>query len=210
MSNLLNILSKIYCILLHPILIPSYGVAGFCCAIKNILPELPRQYILLCIIGTIVLTLIIPAILLLFMWRKGYIDSLHISKANQRTAPYIYTLICYSFWAYFLHFTMHLPILVLGIALGVIGVLLIVAIINLKWKISAHLAGLGGLLGGVCSFAIYYATLPMGLIIAILILALLLMYARIYLNAHTPSQVVCGFLLGLIGTFTPTLILTYA
>ena len=46
--------------------------------------------------------------------------------------------------------------------------------------------------------------------IAILILALLLMYARIYLNAHTPSQVVCGFLLGLIGTFTPTLILTYA
>jgi membrane-associated phospholipid phosphatase len=34
-----------------------------------------------------------------------------------------------------------------------------------------------------------------------------LMYARLYLNAHTPMQVVCGFLLGLTTTFLPILII---
>jgi beta-lactamase regulating signal transducer with metallopeptidase domain len=44
----------------------------------------------------------------------------------------------------------------------------------------------------------------------ILIVSLLLMYARLYLNAHTPLQVVCGYILGIVCTFTPNLIIYYA
>jgi membrane-associated phospholipid phosphatase len=80
----------------------------------------------------------------------------------------------------------------------------------LKWKISAHLTGIGGLLGGVCSFALYYSTLPLGLVITILTASLILMYARLYLHAHTPLQVVCGLLLGILSTFIPNLIIHYA
>ena len=48
------------------------------------------------------------------------------------------------------------------------------------------------------------------LIIGILLVSLLLMYARLYLNAHTPMQVVCGYILGLICTFIPNLIIYHA
>ena len=189
---------------------PLYGVILFCVAARKLLPILPASYMGMCIAGTAVLTLIIPIILLVFLWRKGYIDSLHIDNAKQRTTPYIYTLICYGFWAYFVRVTVKMPTFMLLVAIGAMVALLAVTIINHWWKISAHLTGIGGLLGGICSFALNYSILPLILIITVLLLSLLLMYARIYLQAHTPMQVVCGFLLGLLCTCIPTLIMTYA
>lgn len=189
---------------------PLYGVILFCVAARKLLPILPASYMGMCIAGTAVLTLIIPIILLVFLWRKGYIDSLHIDNAKQRTTPYIYTLICYGFWAYFVRVTVKMPTFMLLVAIGAMVALLAVTIINHWWKISAHLTGIGGLLGGIFSFALNYSTLPLMLIIIVLLLSLLLMYARIYLQAHTPMQVVCGFLLGLLCTCIPTLIMTYA
>ena len=206
----MKLLSNILSLLLYPMLMPLYGMLLFTTATKRLLPHLPSAYIGVCIGGTAFLTLIIPILLLLFMWKRGYIDPLHINDAKQRTTPYIYTLICYGFWAYFLRVTLQLPPFLLLVAIGAMGALLAITIINQWWKISAHLTGIGGLLGGICSFALYHSTLPLVLIIAILFIALLLMYARLYLNAHTPLQVVCGFLLGILSTFIPTLIMTYA
>ena len=48
-----------------------------------------------------------------------------------------------------------------------------------------------------------------GLPVVLMVLALLLMYARIYLNAHTPLQVIAGFLLGLVLTLVPNCLLSY-
>ena len=210
MHKTLSILSQFWSILLYPMWMPLYGVILFCVAARKLLPILPASYMGMCIAGTAVLTLIIPIILLLFLWRKGYIDSLHIDNAKQRTTPYIYTLICYGFWAYFVRVTVKMPTFMLLVAIGAMVALLAVTIINHWWKISAHLTGIGGLLGGIFSFALNYSTLPLMLIIIVLLLSLLLMYARIYLQAHTPMQVVCGFLLGLLCTCIPTLIMTYA
>ena len=210
MHKTLSILSQFWSILLYPMWMPLYGVILFCVAARKLLPILPASYMGMCIAGTAVLTLIIPIILLVFLWRKGYIDSLHIDNAKQRTTPYIYTLICYGFWAYFVRVTVKMPTFMLLVAIGAMVALLAVTIINHWWKISAHLTGIGGLLGGICSFALNYSILPLMLIITVLLLSLLLMYARIYLQAHTPMQVVCGFLLGLLCTCIPTLIMTYA
>ena len=103
-----------------------------------------------------------------------------------------------------------MPFVWLIVAIGASLALLAVTIINHWWKISAHLTALGGLLGGICSISLYYNVLPSSLIIGILIVSLLLMYARLYLNAHTPLQVVCGYILGIVCTFTPNLIIYYA
>lgn len=210
MHKTLSILSQFWSILLYPMWMPLYGVILFCVAARKLLPILPASYMGMCIAGTAILTLIIPIILLVFLWRKGYIDSLHIDNAKQRTTPYIYTLICYGFWAYFVRVTVKMPTFMLLVAIGAMVALLAVTIINHWWKISAHLTGIGGLLGGICSFALNYSPLPLMLIIIVLLLSLLLMYARLYLQAHTPMQVVCGFLLGLLCTCIPTLIMTYA
>lgn len=210
MERWLRILSEAYSIVLYPMLMPAYGIISFCAGVVQITPTLPKAYIWLCIGGTVVLTLVIPLLLLVYMKYKGRIASLHLDDRNERTTPYIYTVVCYGFWAYFLRGTMGLPDLMLWIALGAMVALGIVTVVNRWWKISAHLTGMGGLLGGVCSYALYYSMLPSSLLVFLLLAALLLMYARIYLEAHTPLQVVCGMLVGLVSTFVPSMIMIYA
>ena len=191
-------------------LMPVYGIVLFCAGVVRITPTLPKAYIWLCIGGTIVLTVVIPVLLLLYLKHKGRISSLYLDSQDERTIPYVYTVVCYGFWAYFLRGTMGLPDLMLWVSLGAMVALGIVTVVNRWWKISAHLTGMGGLLGGVCSYALYYSILPSSLLVFLLLAALLLMYARIYLEAHTPLQVVCGMLVGLVSTFVPTMIMIYA
>ena len=210
MHRLLHILSQACSILLHPLLMPTYGMALYFEALQRMRPELPAAYCTIGIVGTILLTLLIPAGCIIFLWKTKRIDSLSIDDPKQRTSPYIYTIMAYGFWAYFVHQVLHLPILILLIAIGAMLALVAVTVINHWWKISAHLTGIGGLLGGICSFALYYGYTPIILIIITLMWSLILMYARLYLQAHTALQVVCGLLLGLLCTFIPNLILYHA
>ena len=210
MHRLLHILAQACSILLHPLLMPTYGMALFLGAHRQISSEISTAYSIITMLGTMLFTLLIPAVCIIFLWKTKRIDSLHIDNPKQRTYPYVYTIMAYGFWAYFVHQVLYLPTLILLIAIGAMIALLAVTVINHWWKISAHLTGVGGLLGGICSFALIYGYLPITLIIITLILALILMYARLYLQAHTPLQVVCGLLLGLLCTFIPNLILCYA
>lgn len=210
MHKCLNILSQTASIVLYPMLMPMYGMLLYALSTRGQMSIYSTAYMGMYLSGTAILTLFIPIALLLILWRKGYVSSLHIDDAKQRTTPYIYTLICYGFWAYFLRVVMKLPMFLFLVAIGAIIALLAVTIINHWWKISAHLTGLGGLIGGICSYALYASVMPMGLICGLLVVALLLMYARLYLNAHTPLQVVCGLMLGISCTFIPSWIITHA
>ena len=210
MQQIFNILSKALSILLYPLFMPTYGMGLYMCAMHHRTPHLPNAYIWVATIGTLVITALIPIVLLLVLWKRGNISSLHIDDAKERTTPYIYSLICYGFWCYFVGVTLQMPLVWLVVAIGSTCALLAVTIINRWWKISAHLTGMGGLLGGICSLSLCYSILPISLIIITLTISLLLMYARLYMNAHTPAQVVAGYLLGILFTFIPNLILYYA
>jgi membrane-associated phospholipid phosphatase len=210
MHRLLHILAQACSVLLHPLFMPTYGMVLFCSGIGHLNTKLPLAYTILAVSGTLFFTFFVPAAGIWYLWKTKRIDSLHIEDSHQRTAPYISTIISYALWIYFLHYLLQLPSFMSIVAIGAIIALVVVTITNLKWKISAHLTGIGGLLGGVCSFVLYYSTLPLGLVITILAASLILMYARLYLHAHTPLQVVCGLLLGILSTFIPNLIIYYA
>lgn len=210
MHTILNILSKTLSIVCYPLFIPSYGMALYMWAMLHRTPTLPNIYVWLNIIGTFVLTALIPIVLIIILWRQGRVSSLHITNPKERTIPYLYSTACFGFWCYFVSNTTHLPKVWLFIALGATVALLTVTIINRWWKISAHLTSIGGLLGGLISMGLYYNIVPTSLVIALLVLSLLLMYARLYLDAHTPMQVVCGYLLGILCTFIPNWIVYHA
>lgn len=210
MQKILDCISKALSIALYPLLLPTYGIGLYMAMMHGRLHALPTLYIWVSIVGTLVLTALIPIGLMLMLWKRGSISSLHIENAAERTTPYIYTLICFGFWCYFVIDVIQLPSIWNGIAIGATVALAIATIINRRWKISAHLTGMGGLLGGICSIALFYSTMPTMLVIIVLLLSLALMYARLYLNAHTPMQVVCGYLLGILCTFIPNLIIYHA
>ncbi len=189
--------------LLHPLFMPTYGIVLFCMAFSRQIP-LPAAYWLVSCIGTFFITALIPLSLMIFRRLRGEISDISISNASERTPIYVYTIICYAFWSYFLYKVIHAPFVSL-IGVGATIALAVVLFINTRWKISAHLTGLGGLLGGILAY-VYNYTMPLPIVTISIILgiALALMFARLYLNAHTSLQVVTGFLLGIIMTFTPT------
>lgn len=211
MKQLLTTLAKGLSILLYPLFIPTYGMAFFCAAFSVLYLPLPGVYWWVSIVGTLVLTCIIPLTTILLLIKRGAVSDIYINQASERTTPYIYTIAGFAFWSYFMFSALKVPTYLLLTAIGATVALVVVALVNRRWKISAHLSGLGGLIGGIMSFCLCCGVMPpIWLIICMFAAALLLMYARLYLDAHTPLQVVCGFLFGLLMTFVPNLIYCYA
>lgn len=207
MNKLLHILSMGMSIICYPLLMPMYGMLFYFLALKDITTYLPIYWII-AFAGTFFFTILIPLSLILLMLHRKQISSIYIENSNERTMPYIYTLCCYAFWCYFLSGVLHVAKVFFWSAIGASVALLVVTVINSRWKISAHLCGLGGLIGGMVAYMMTAGYLPSTLFVClILLVALLLMYARLYLKAHTDIQVVAGFLLGLILTFLPSLFL---
>lgn len=218
MKKVLNIVARILGGIFYPLWIPTYGMILYCLAqlsytSTTLLPysSTPLHlYYIKSILWTFVLTGLAPLVTILVMIRRKQITDLYITNPQERSKPYIYTFTLFGIWTYFLY-SAHFPTFFFWSAVGATAALGAVTVINAKWKISAHLTGLGGLIGGILSWFLYYQLMPsFGLIALLLGIALLLMYARLYVNAHTSLQVVCGFLLGIFFTFIPNLIWTYA
>jgi hypothetical protein len=106
------------------------------------------------VLGTLVFTCLLPLSVILVMIHRGNLTDIYIRNPKQRTMPYIYSTICYGFWAYFCSQVMHLPQFIVLTAIGSTVVLLLILLINRTWKISAHLASLGGLFGAMMSFSL--------------------------------------------------------
>ena len=214
MKKVLNIVARILGGIFYPLWIPTYGMLLYCLTLRSLplytpTPLLP--YMLIALLGTLFFTGIVPYVAILILIRRKQVTDLYISNPQERTSPYLYTLCSFGFWCYFLYAVMHIPSFFLYSAIGATVALGLVMVINKRWKISAHLTGFGGLIGGILSWFLYYRQMPtIGFVSILLGTALILMYARLYVKAHTPLQVVCGFLLGLVFTFIPNVILTYA
>ena len=124
--------------------------------------------------------------------------------------PFLYSIMGFGFWSYLLIAILQVPLFLGLVSVGATVAIALVALINRRWKISAHLTGLGGLVGGILSYCVGIGALPTyGTIFVWLGLSLLLMYARVYLDAHTPAQVCVGWLLGIACTFLPFYIYSY-
>jgi membrane-associated phospholipid phosphatase len=78
----------------------------------------------------------------------------------------------------------------------------IAILITLVWKISAHMFGVGGLIGGVMSVSYFVERTNSYLMLVVLFLiAGLVGTSRLVLRRHTFAQVVAGFTLGIVITF---------
>lgn len=185
--------------------IPTYGMLIYFLALRSLI-SYPAPLIWIGLTGTLLFTCLLPLSVILVMIRRGNLTDIYIRDAKQRTMPYIYTTVCYGFWAYFCSEVMHLPRFIVLTAIGSAVALLLLLLINRTWKISAHLTALGGLFGGMMSFSLATGVSATWALVGCSAAALLLMFARVYDESHTPLQVVCGYLMGTLSTFLPNLI----
>lgn len=124
------------------------------------------------------------------------IPGLTLSNQKDRTFPYLITSLFYFGLYYLLMDTTIWPSIKLFIIGGGVAILL-TALINLRYKISAHMVGIGGLLGGILSISYLIQFNMTPYYILIILIAGFIAFARLQLQEHKPSQIYLGFLLGL-------------
>ncbi|WP_229368222.1 hypothetical protein [Telluribacter humicola] len=192
-------------VVLHPLLMPTYLFGLLFLFVPELLGintlSLSAQGSLLLLL--FMNTFLAPALVIFYFYKLGYIRSLHLDNLADRRLPYITTVIIYTFATYLFGWQFE-PISDLApgisIVLGSITFsMAVVALISLRWKISAHATGMGGCLGAIACLFLRYGdtTLFYPLILGILITGWL-MSARLHLNAHTPAQVGAGLALGVV------------
>ena len=180
---------------LSPLLMPTYGVfMVLWVSVLCLLPYGTRVSVLLVCMG---ITCILPLIFLSVLRHFKLVKDLHVEKREQRFFPYMFTALCYTVAAYYLYYC-HSPQWFVMFMVGSAVTVLIMALINLKWKISAHMAGIGGVVAlvyqihvqGLSAFDLFWM-----LCITIMV-AGLLGSARLVLNRHDAWQVLAGVVVG--------------
>ena len=199
-TRLANFLS----VILHPLLMPTLllGMLFFTSpAIVGV--DVLTPVIRLTLLGFICMTtFVVPALGIYYLYRAGYVKSLHLDDLADRRLPYFLTAFFYAFATYFFSYQLA-PLSEIapeiGIVLGSITVsIAIVGVISMSWKISAHGTGIGGLLGAVLGIAVKFGENRLLYpFLVFVILGGMLVSARLQLNAHTPAQVGAGLSLGI-------------
>jgi len=183
--------------LLHPLLMPIYLfllLFWLSPSMMGVSNDDIRYRILLLLV---VCTFLIPMLSTYMLYRLGSIKSLLMEDRSDRVFPFISTTLFYMLTTYLFIKQLAMLHLITIILSGITVSLLLVTVISFFWKISAHSVGIAGITGFLIGIYYQYAAVeyfyPMLLVILI---AGLLMSARLYLNAHTPAQVLAGTLLG--------------
>ena len=211
MRQAIDIVSKVLSVLLYPLFVPTYGIAIFCWAYSTQVEPLAWIWSTVAIVGTLLLTGILPITAIWILIRQGLVSSLQIENANERLMPYIYTVFGFGFWCYLMMAVLKAPLFIGLVSIGATVAIALVAVINIWWKISAHLTGFGGLVGGFLSYCLGVGIVPSVWVFCIWFgLSLILMFARLHLKAHTGAQVCAGWLLGMTCAFLPYCIYFYA
>jgi hypothetical protein len=194
-----NLFAKIISILFHPLLMPSYALIIIFNSGTHY-SYLPAQAQKIIYILVFLSTFLIPISIIPFLLQLKLISAFQLKDRKDRIIPLFITAISYYFSFYLLNrLPFHVPQFIKVLVLASAILILINLLINLKWKISAHLIGIGGLLALIFIFSIIYYANLLYVLVLITVVSGITAYARLELNAHNPKQIYWGFLLGFVG-----------
>ena len=91
-----------------------------------------------------------------------------------------------------------IPPIIFNFIIGATLSVMFAFIINIKWKVSAHMIGIGGLVGALFCISILLEIYITPFLIIALFIAGLIGSARLFLKAHNQSQIYVGFVVGMI------------
>jgi hypothetical protein len=188
-------LAKIISYVFHPVFIPLYGLLLLFSMKSYFTFELVLKARLMILAFVFVTTIIFPLLIMTLLKRQGFIESYQMAGRDERRLPYLITAIFY-FITYQMLLQMQLPEIYSFYFMGATLLLALVVIINIWWKISIHMVGIGGLFGMVCGLAIALS-FDLFLWISIIVMASgFIGFARLKAGTHKQSEIYAGFLVG--------------
>jgi hypothetical protein len=190
-------LARFISVILHPVLMPTYALILIFLLNRylNYTTNFPTKLALFTVI--IFNTLIMPIVITYILMKRQYIKTFYMEERHERYVPFIIQVILMMI-AYYMLTQLTLPRLFFLLLLGAIASVIIVILVNFRWKISIHMVGIGGITGmlfGLSSLFLLDLRVP---IIITFLVAGILGTARLRMGAHQPSQIYVGYLVGFV------------
>ena len=186
-------------VVLHPLIMPTLGIYIILSSAGTnaYLLDLQDKNFIITLVAAF--TFIIPLAFIPFYYYFKISSSVTLNSRQDRIIPLIITSIV--FYICFMLFRVKgAPHLIQSFLFSTTLAVFCNLLITIRWQISAHMIGIGGIIGLVFALALIYHIDTMGYLMVALLLAGLVSFARLSLDAHTPKQVYPGLLLGFLIT----------
>ena len=184
-------------VILHPVIMPTYALILI--FLLNRYLSYTTNFTTKVALFTVIIfnTLIMPIVISYILMKRQYIKTFYMEERHERYVPFIIQAALMVI-AYYMLTQISLPRLFYLLLLGAIASVIIVILINFRWKISIHMVGIGGLTGmlfGLSSLFLLDMRVP---IIVTFLVAGILGTARLRMGAHQPAQIYIGYLVGFV------------
>ncbi len=205
-SGVVTAISHFLSWVLSPVLMPTYGIIMvFALSVLSYAPMSTKLIITGIVFAA---TGLLPGLGIWVLTRFGDVSDVALTRRTDRLIPYLITGCCLLGCGVYL-LTTGLPRWVSYFYVGAALATVINLLVNFRWKISAHGAGIGGFIAmlmimnryGLPHYNLY------GWAIGAVIAAGLLGSARVWLGRHTALQTVAGEIVGIAGVLGMTLLL---
>lgn len=197
---MMRIAARWMSILLHPLFMPVYTLVIAFRLDFNLSFFLPAVVLWVTLGMVFVMTVLFPLTSVLMLLRGGIVETLEMRRPQERIAPYVMTLFYYTL-AYWLLRKTEQHEATYAMLFGAIAAVGLTTLITLRWKISAHMVGIGGLLGALAGLFLLHGTFGIEVLAIGVVIAGALGTARLVDSDHDPAQVYCGALLGFVVMF---------
>lgn len=188
-----QLIAQVFSIIFNPLLITTIGFllllnSGFYFSMMSFEA---KKYILLIIFLS---TCMLPTLSLGILTFSSRFNA-KMTKSTDRVIPLLLTAIYYYLGYFYLG---KIPIFPIYRILMLSSVLVIITmmLISMKWKVSNHMAGIGGLIGAVIALSFRLGMNSSLLLSGLIATAGVLGTSRLFLKKHNPLQIYVGFFLG--------------
>lgn len=198
MRRKLIITARVISAVFTPFYLPLLGLLAL--FMFSYLSLLPLFYKLTVLGIVFFFTVLLPTTLIrIYRHCQGW-TLVELGQRERRMVPYVISIICYFISIYVMD-KMHIPHFMSNILLVALIIQIVCALINVVWKISTHMAAIGGVTGALAAFSFFFHFNPLWWLCLLVFLSGVLGTSRMILRQHTLSQVVAGYLIGLLCAF---------
>jgi hypothetical protein len=183
-------------VVFQPLLMPTlvYGMVLFAVPEASSIPEEFKYRIFFLIVMA---TLLIPMITIVGLRLSGLVKSLHMPEVTDRKIPFVITSAFFVMTAWFLYQQNEVDPILWQVMTVICAAVVGLTVITFFWKMSAHMTGLGGLLGVVVVLGTQFQTFKVLYpLLGALVLCGMVGSSRLLLQAHKPAEIYAGWIFG--------------
>jgi membrane-associated phospholipid phosphatase len=193
--------SRIISVAFHPLLLPTILfmlLARYAPITLGQFSSNPSPLLIIILVSTFVLPLLLFVIFIMIVYGKFSIDKILLDGRQDRVLPFLFIGIFYCGLTYLLYTKIELPGLITLLIASMSLCILLVGLVSAVWKVSAHAAGITGLIGFMIVIQSIFPDMALfNPVVGMIVVAGFVLSSRLYLKAHTPAELMGGCVIGI-------------